>query len=97
MEENSADEPQILIVGDCLNRQQVFVIADGKGLERSSLIEAADTCFKMFYVMDIQYPWQCSVTWEFFQKVVYCLEDKHKRETTPAVISVRGALRASDN
>ena len=97
MEENSADETQILMVGDCLNPQQVFVIADGKGLERSSLIEAVDTWFKMFYVMDIQYPWQCSVTWAFFQKVVYCLEDKHKHKTTPAVISMRAALRASDN
>ena len=37
-----------------------------------------DTCFKIFYIMDIRYPWQCTVAWEFLQKVIYSMEDKVK-------------------
>ncbi|CAB3976855.1 Hypothetical predicted protein [Paramuricea clavata] len=67
-------------------------INSGKCLERSNLVEAVDSCFKLFYVLDMEYPWQSNVTWEFFQKVVYCLEDKTPRKTTSAVISMRATL-----
>ena len=92
--EECTDEPHILVLGDRLHPQQVFVIANGKGLEKPNLLKVVDTCFKMFYVMDVQYLWKCIVTWEFLQKVVYCLEDEAKRKTTPAVISMRAVLKS---
>lgn len=87
-------DPHILVLGSLLEPQQVFVIVEGQGLERPNLIKAVDACFKLFYVLDINYPWQSSVTWEFIQKVIYCLDSKAKQKTSPAVIAMRTALNA---
>jgi hypothetical protein len=87
-------KPHILVLGERLHPHQVFLVCEGKCLERSNLVEAVDSCFKLFYVLDMEYPWQSNVTWEFFQKVVYCLEDKTPRKTTSAVISMRATLNS---
>lgn len=88
-------DPHILVIGNILEPQQVFVIVEGQGLERPNLMKAVDACFKMFYVLDTNYPWQCCMTWEFLQKVIYCLESKAtKHNTSPAVVAMRAALNA---
>ena len=78
LEENSSDEPHVLAHGSVYNPHQVFVVSKGRALERPNLLTAIDTCFKVFYIMDIEYPWQCGITWEFFQKIIFGLEDRSK-------------------
>jgi hypothetical protein len=56
-------------------------------------VKAIDVCFKLFYLLDIHYPWQCATTWEFIQKCFYGLDDNNKKPTSPAVISLRAALK----
>ena len=88
------NEPHILVLGDRCKPNQVFVIIHGRALEKPTLFKAIDTCFKMFYVLDMEYPWQCSTTWETLQKVVYLLDDKKPpHKTSPAVIALRAALK----
>ena len=51
----------------------------------------------MFQVVlsDIEYPWQCSITWQFLQKVIFSLEDRRKnKKTSLSVVSMRAALKA---
>ena len=90
LDDDAKHDPHILVIG-------VFVVSSGKALERRSMLEAIDTCFKLFYVMDINYPWECKTSWEFIQKALYCLEDKVPGKTTSAVISMRAALKSSDS
>ena len=89
---NCPSDPHILVLGSLLETQQVFLVAEGKCLEKDNLLKAVDACFKLFYVCDTNYPWQCCTTWEFMQKVIYGLESKTSHNTSPAVIAMRAAL-----
>ena len=91
--EECSETPFVLIVGSQEDHIQTFVVIDGVGLEQPSLLKAVDVCFKLFYILDIHYPWQCSTTWEFIQKVLFGIEDKHKGKTSPAVVAMRAALK----
>lgn len=85
--------PFILAVGTLDNPSQVFVIVDGQGLEQPNITTAVDVCFKLFYVLDIHYPWECSTTWEFIQKVLFGIDDKGNGKTSPAIIAMRAYLK----
>ncbi|KAJ8017823.1 hypothetical protein HOLleu_44526 [Holothuria leucospilota] len=75
---------------------QCFVIVERKALLQASNLKAVDVCFKVFYILDISYPWQCSTTWEFFQKVAFGLEDAGgNSKTLSAVIAMRTTLKKS--
>lgn len=54
---------------------------EGLGLEQPNLLKAVDVWFKLFYILVIHYPWQCGMTWEFTQKVLFGIEDKNKGKT----------------
>ena len=82
----------MLIIGDRDDPHQV--VAVGQALEQPTLLKAVDVCFKLFYVLDIHYPWQSCVSWEFVQKVIYALDDKVQHKTSPGVIAMRTALKS---
>ena len=85
--------PHIFLLGERIKPQQIFVVVNSRALEKPSVFKALDTCFKLFYVMDTEYPWQCAITWELIQKIVYQLDDKVSHKTSPAVIAMRAGLR----
>ena len=94
LEEVSNKQPFVLILGSLMEPLQCFVIVERKALQQMSLLKALDVCFKLFYVLDINYPWQCATTWEYLQKVVFGLEDHNSHsKTSPAVIAMRTALK----
>ena len=94
LEENTTEEPCVLVHGNANIPHQAFVVCKSRALEKPNLLMAIDTCFKLFYVADIQYSWQCGITWEFLQKVIFSLEDRCKnKKTSPSVISMRAALK----
>ena len=71
LEEAANRSPFVLVIREQdVPIMQVFVIVDGQGLEQPNLLKAVHVCFKLFYILDIHYPWQCAITWEFLQKVV---------------------------
>ena len=89
-------QPYVLVLGSLAEPAQFFTIVERKALEQMSLLKAIDACFKTVYVLNIDYPWQCKTTWEFFQKVVFCLEDEGgHNKTSSAVIAMRTALRTT--
>jgi hypothetical protein len=91
--EEARRSPFVLILGNRDAPCQCFVIVEGKAIEQSNLVKALDVCFKLFYVLDIHYPWQSAHAWEFVQKCFYGLDDDEKKQTSPAVISLRAALK----
>ncbi|XP_049458324.1 uncharacterized protein LOC125904754 [Epinephelus fuscoguttatus] len=64
-------EPFVLLLGQDSAFSQVFFVFNGEAQEQRTLLAAVDVCFKSFYVYDINYPKQCSPTWEFLQTTVY--------------------------
>ena len=64
-----------------------------QALQQTSLLKAVNVCFKLFYILDINYPWQCSTTWEFFRKVVFGLEDAGGHNKTSPAVAMRTALK----
>lgn len=93
LEEVTNTQPYILVLGSLLEPSQFFVIVERKALQQASLLKAVDACFKAFYVINVNYPWQSKSTWEFFQKVIFGLEDAGGvSKKTPAVIAMRTAL-----
>ncbi|XP_056621316.1 uncharacterized protein LOC130434930 isoform X1 [Triplophysa dalaica] len=80
--------PFVLGLGDDSQCHQAFVVVGKQALEQNTLLSAVDTCFKLFYVMDIHFPKQCSPVWEFFQTAVYKLPGTE----SPSVRLLRGFL-----
>ncbi|XP_041485618.1 uncharacterized protein LOC121431904 [Lytechinus variegatus] len=87
-------QPHLLCLGDDRrNLQQTFVIVEENAIPCPSFIKGVDTCFKLTYVMDIHYQWQCSNTWDFLQKVVYELgKGKGRAMSSLSVIELKNYL-----
>ncbi|XP_041833312.1 uncharacterized protein gramd4a isoform X7 [Melanotaenia boesemani] len=71
--ESTKPFPFILALGDNNQCSQAFVVIGKQALQHSTLLAAVDTCFKLFYIFDINFPKQCAAVWEFLQIVVYKL------------------------
>jgi hypothetical protein len=70
-----------------------MVIVERRAVPCSSMLNAVDICFKMFYVLDINYPWECANSWDFMQKVVFGLgEGKGKGVSNASVLQLKSFL-----
>ncbi|XP_063968771.1 uncharacterized protein LOC135157438 isoform X1 [Lytechinus pictus] len=69
-------QPFVLALGPQKAPAQYFAVVEGRALKQDSLLKAVDVCFKLFYVLDLEYPSACYTTWEFIQKVLYQLMPK---------------------
>ncbi|XP_063039821.1 uncharacterized protein LOC134435017 isoform X2 [Engraulis encrasicolus] len=69
LSQTKTEYPFVLMLGDSHQCSQAFVIINGAALEHPSLLSAIDTCFKAFFVFNIQYPHECAQVWEFIQTV----------------------------
>ena len=78
-------EPQIMVMGARGNPEQSFVVVEGHAIECDSLLKAVDVCFKLTYVLDINYCWKCSHTFVFLQKCVYGL-GKDDGQPLPSIV-----------
>ncbi|KAK7175960.1 hypothetical protein R3I93_000275 [Phoxinus phoxinus] len=67
----TSQDPHILVLGDKDNSSQVLTIFNREAVEKETLLQAVDVCFKMFYIYDINYPKPSAPIWEFLQHTVY--------------------------
>ncbi|XP_063960266.1 uncharacterized protein LOC135155266 [Lytechinus pictus] len=81
-------QPFVLALGPQKVPAQYFAVVEGRALKQDSLLKAVDVCFKLFYVLDLEYPSACYTTWEFIQKVLYQVNAKD-RNTSSCVRSLR--------
>ncbi|PIK42603.1 hypothetical protein BSL78_20529 [Apostichopus japonicus] len=93
----SQTQPFILIIGENRrNPEQQFVIVERMAMPASSLIKAVDLCFKVFYVLDLNYPWESNNVWDFIQKNIYGLgEGKGRLRSTPSVLALKNFVSCS--
>ncbi|XP_033104574.1 uncharacterized protein LOC117107122 [Anneissia japonica] len=96
LEEVSNTQPYVLILGGFADPLQCFTIVERRAIPQVSFLKAIDVCFKLFYILNLNYPWQSYTTWEFIQKVIYGLEDTgNHNKTSPAVIAMTALKKAS--
>ncbi|XP_077100006.1 uncharacterized protein LOC143750715 [Siphateles boraxobius] len=67
----TSQDPHILVLGDKENSSQVFIVFNGEAIEKETILQAVDVCFKIFFIYDINYPKPSAPIWEFLQHAVY--------------------------
>ncbi|XP_064635514.1 uncharacterized protein LOC135492800 isoform X1 [Lineus longissimus] len=73
---SGAVQPFVLALGDRTSPTQAFLIIEKNALEYPTLLKAVDACFKAFYVLDIEYPANCIIVWQFIQELVFDVRSK---------------------
>lgn len=79
-------QPYILAIGSRLNPLQVFVIVERRAVGFETMTKAVDYCFKLLYVLDVEYQPSCYAAWECLQSCVY---DIPNCDSKPVGSSVR--------
>lgn len=67
-------QPCILIVGEITNVKQVYVYFDGIKYTFLNAIQAADICFKLFFVFNLKYPDASSAFYKFIESYFYAMK-----------------------
>lgn len=81
-------QPYVLVLGDSLlEASQFFVILDDIVYEVETMIKAVDTCFKVFFVLNAQYPAMATEPWTFIQRAVFHIVTPYDK-TTPRLIEL---------
>ncbi|XP_033624674.1 uncharacterized protein LOC117288083 [Asterias rubens] len=86
-------QPFLLVIGSRINPLQIFVIVERQALQFNTMTKAVDYCFKLIYVLDIEYQPACGTTWEFLQTNVYGIAGKCGVSTS---VGVKDILVVSD-
>ena len=90
-------QPFVLLLGDRTRPEQQFVILERKAIPANSIIHAFDLCFKIFYIFDIDYPWESSNAWDFIQKTVFGLgEGKGRCNSTSSVLALKNYVTSKE-
>lgn len=73
-------QPFIIIVGLSLREiESYYVVVDDILYKLDNILRAIDICFKIFMVLDAQYPIECEQIWLFFQLYIYKQPTKHDK------------------
>ena len=73
LEQSTNCELHDMVTGERGNPKQSFVVVEGHAIPCVSLPKAVDICFKLTYVLEVNYGWRCSHTFVFLQKYVFAL------------------------
>ncbi|XP_036331763.1 uncharacterized protein LOC118743286 [Rhagoletis pomonella] len=65
-------QPYLIVVGSDIKSLTEFYVNYGGALQKfHSFIAALDICFKVFHVLNLEYPRESSLMWYFLQKQIY--------------------------
>lgn len=70
LNEGTPLQPKVFVIGtldECIG----CVIVDNIKYIFNEPLEAVDTCFKIFWVLNLEYPSECNHCWLFIQKAVH--------------------------
>ncbi|KAI0221940.1 hypothetical protein LSAT2_026801, partial [Lamellibrachia satsuma] len=86
-------QPQILALGDTiLVAKEFFLLYEEVIYEVDSLVKAVDICFKIFFVLNAQYPAEAADVWTFIQKGLFNITTPYD-VVTPRVIELLGHIK----
>lgn len=85
-------QPLIIVVGDHHKITNFFVALDNIKFQFNSYLSALDFCFKIFYVLNLEYPHECSLVWTFVQQ--YFFDIKLDEYSYPTIDTFIGDLNS---
>ncbi|OXA55347.1 hypothetical protein Fcan01_09059 [Folsomia candida] len=96
MSESLRKQPFILCVGNLKNLeiQQSYIMVERRLILAESLVKAVDMCFKIFHVLQLQFPDECSSVWCFFDHSVFRI--KEIKSPSSSVLSLASQINLED-
>lgn len=86
-------QPYIIVVGPTLAEISSFFVSVDKILYNvTSAFKAIDTCFKMFHVLNIEYPSASNHIWLLIQRELYSFTTKHDKNPS-YILEIISALK----
>lgn len=67
-------QPMVVVIGSIINLTSFYVVNNVK-YESTSLINAVNLCFQIFFALDAKYPVDSEMLWYFLQYHVYNIKD----------------------
>jgi hypothetical protein len=86
-------QPFILAIGEKFKPHQTFVILEDKCIETNSLLKAVDLCYKLFYILNLQFPPYCQNVWHFFNATFYQCDSN--KQLPSCVVELKNRLFVS--
>lgn len=71
LQKRQAIQPFIIITKSVTHPEEILVYFDGIKFKFFSILQAIDTCFKIFHLFNLEYPAASSLVWQFIQKYFY--------------------------
>ncbi|XP_035702846.1 uncharacterized protein LOC118434144 [Folsomia candida] len=77
LSELTRKQPFVLCVGNLktLTIQQAYIMVERRLIAAETLVKAVDTCFKIFHVLQLQFPEECYGVWSFFDHSVFKINE----------------------
>lgn len=72
-------QPMVVTVGSILNLTSFYVIVNDVKYTSTSLMNAINLCFQIFFALNATYPVDCEILWYFLQQYVYGITNKKYR------------------
>lgn len=73
-------QPMVIAIGSIVNLTSFYVIINDIKYEATSLINAVNLSFQVFFALDAKYPVDSEMVWYFLQYHIYGITDeKHTR------------------
>jgi len=66
----------VIAVGSLINLTSFYVIVNDVKYTSTSLPNAIDLCFQIFFALDAKYPVDCEKVWYFLQQYVYSITNE---------------------
>lgn len=88
-------QPYIVVAGPLQKITARYVVVNNIVYELQSIIDAVDSCFKIIWALNLEYPVECLPVWQFLQRAIY----KFSETATPkdkVSSSVLGLLNDCD-
>lgn len=79
-------QPYIAIVGPTLStiKSYLVIVNPNTFYNLHNILESIDTCFKIIWALNAEYPLDCYGPWYFIQKSFYKLSSPHDKGSTSA-------------
>lgn len=77
----------IVIGNDNLTLHAFYLYFENSFYKFDSLIDCIDTCFKLFHVLNLEYPKLCNGVWLYIQKYFYEIQTQHDTQISTSFVS----------
>lgn len=68
-------QPYIIVQGDKRNVENVYVIMDKIQYKCESVLKSIDLLFKLFFVLNIKYPFQSKHIWQLIENGIFLIQE----------------------